>query len=165
MSMYAVNIGVPKPLIRHLVNWYMEKEDEKKKLILTDILETPISPELLPPDKDGNIAQKTENSIGSYILHDFFLYHFLRYGTAPKKLYYLAKLTFPEYNKEEIIKCLKIFINRFFTQQFKRNCLPDGVKVGSISLSPRGDLRLPSDLNYQSYLDEIEKIESSEKYE
>ncbi len=165
MSMYAVNIGVPKTLIRHLVNWYMEKEDEKKKLILTDILETPISPELLPPDKDGNIAQKTENSIGSYILHDFFLYHFLRYGTAPKKLYYLAKLSFPEYNKEEIIKCLKIFINRFFTQQFKRNCLPDGVKVGSISLSPRGDLRLPSDLNYQSYLDEIEKIESSEKYE
>lgn len=165
MSMYAVNIGVPKTLIRHLVNWYMKKEDEKKKLILTDILETPISPELLPPDKDGNIAQKTENSIGSYILHDFFLYHFLRYGTSPKKLYYLAKLTFPEYNKEEIIKCLKIFINRFFTQQFKRNCLPDGVKVGSISLSPRGDLRLPSDLNYQSYLDEIEKIESSEKYE
>lgn len=165
MSMYAVNIGVPKTLIRHLVNWYMEKEDEKKKLILTDILETPISPELLPPDKDGNIAQKTENSIGSYILHDFFLYHFLRYGTAPKKLYYLASLTFPEYNKEEIIKCLKIFINRFFTQQFKRNCLPDGVKVGSISLSPRGDLRLPSDLNYQNYLDEIEKMESSEKYE
>ena len=165
MSMYAVNIGVPKTLIRHLVNWYMEKEDEKKKLILTDILETPISPELLPPDKDGNIAQKTENSIGSYILHDFFLYHFLRYGTAPKKLYYLAKLSFPEYNKEEIIKCLKIFINRFFTQQFKRNCLPDGVKVGSISLSPRGDLRLPSDLNYQNYLDEIEKMESSEKYE
>lgn len=165
MSMYAVNIGVPKTLIRHLVNWYMEKEDKKKKEILTDILETPISPELLPPDKDGNIIQKTENSIGSYILHDFFLYHFLRYGTSPKKLYYLAKLTFPEYNKEEIIKCLKIFINRFFTQQFKRNCLSDGVKVGSISLSPRGDLRLPSDLNYQSYLDEIEKIESSEKYE
>ena len=143
----------------------MEKEDEKKKLILTDILETPISPELLPPDKNGNIVQKTENSIGSYILHDFFLYHFLRNAVAPKKLYYLAKLTFPEYNKEEIIKCLKIFVNRFFTQQFKRNCLPDGVKVGSISLSPRGDLRLPSDLNYQSYLDEIEKIESSEKYE
>lgn len=165
MSMYAVNIGVPKTLIRHLVNWYMGKEDNKKKEILTDILETPISPELLPPDKDGNIIQKTENSIGSYILHDFFLYHFLRYGTAPKKLYYLASLTFPEYNKEEIIKCLKIFINRFFTQQFKRNCLPDGVKVGSISLSPRGDLRLPSDLNYQNYLDEIEKMESSEKYE
>lgn len=165
MSMYAVNIGVPKTLIRHLVNWYMGKEDNKKKEILTDILETPISPELLPPDKDGNIIQKTENSIGSYILHDFFLYHFLRYGTTPKKLYYLASLTFPEYNKEEIINCLKIFIKRFFSQQFKRNCLPDGVKVGSISLSPRGDLRLPSDLNYQSYLDEINKIESSEKYE
>lgn len=165
MSMYAVNIGVPKTLIRHLVNWYMGKEDNKKKEILTDILETPISPELLPPDKDGNIIQKTENSIGSYILHDFFLYHFLRYGTTPKKLYYLASLTFSEYNKEEIINCLKIFIKRFFSQQFKRNCLPDGVKVGSISLSPRGDLRLPSDLNYQSYLDEINKIESSEKYE
>ena len=165
MSMYAINIGVPKTLIRHLVNWYMGKEDNKKKEILTDILETPISPELLPPDKDGNIIQKTENSIGSYILHDFFLYHFLRYGTTPKKLYYLASLTFPEYNKEEIINCLKIFIKRFFSQQFKRNCLPDGVKVGSISLSPRGDLRLPSDLNYQSYLDEINKIESSEKYE
>ena len=162
MSMYAVNIGVPKTLIRHLVNWYMVKEDNKKKEILTDILETPISPELLPPDKDGNIIQKTENSIGSYILHDFFLYHFLRYGTTPKKLYYLASLTFPEYNKEEIINCLKIFIKRFFSQQFKRNCLPDGVKVGSISLSPRGDLRLPSDLNYQSYLDEINKIESGD---
>lgn len=162
MSMYAVNIGVPKTLIRHLVNWYMGKEDNKKKEILTDILETPISPELLPPDKDGNIIQKTENSIGSYILHDFFLYHFLRYGTTPKKLYYLASLTFPEYNKEEIINCLKIFIKRFFSQQFKRNCLPDGVKVGSISLSPRGDLRLPSDLNYQSYLDEINKIESDD---
>lgn len=140
----------------------MVKEDNKKKEILTDILETPISSELLPPDKDGNIAQKTENSIGSYILHDFFLYHFLRYGTTPKKLYYLASLTFPEYNKEEIINCLKIFIKRFFSQQFKRNCLPDGVKVGSISLSPRGDLRLPSDLNYQSYLDEINKIESGD---
>ena len=162
MSMYAVNIGVPKTLIRHLVNWYMVKEDNKKKEILTDILETPISPELLPPDKEGNIIQKTENSIGSYILHDFFLYHFLRYGTTPKKLYYLASLTFPEYNKEEIINCLKIFIKRFFSQQFKRNCLPDGVKVGSISLSPRGDLRLPSDLNYQSYLDEINKIESGD---
>ena len=162
MSMYAVNIGVPKTLIRHLVNWYMVKEDNKKKEILTDILETPISPELLPPDKDGNIIQKTENSIGSYILHDFFLYHFLRYNTTPKKLYYLAILTFPEYNNEEIINCLKIFIKRFFSQQFKRNCLPDGVKVGSISLSPRGDLRLPSDLNYQSYLDEINKIESGD---
>lgn len=162
MSMYAVNIGVPKTLIRHLVNLYMVKEDNKKKEILTDILETPISPELLPPDKEGNIIQKTENSIGSYILHDFFLYHFLRYGTTPKKLYYLASLTFPEYNKEEIINCLKIFIKRFFSQQFKRNCLPDGVKVGSISLSPRGDLRLPSDLNYQSYLDEINKIESGD---
>lgn len=162
MSMYAVNIGVPKTLIRHLVNWYMGKEDNKKKEILTDILETPISPELLPPDKDGNIIQKTENSIGSYILHDFFLYHFLRYSTTPKKLYYLAILTFPEYNNEEIINCLKIFIKRFFSQQFKRNCLPDGVKVGSISLSPRGDLRLPSDLNYQSYLDEINKIESGD---
>ena len=162
MSMYAVNIGVPKTLIRHLVNWYMVKEDNKKKEILTDILETPISPELLPPDKDGNIIQKTENSIGSYILHDFFLYHFLRYSTTPKKLYYLAILTFPEYNNEEIINCLKIFIKRFFSQQFKRNCLPDGVKVGSISLSPRGDLRLPSDLNYQSYLDEINKIESGD---
>ena len=116
----------------------------------------------MPPDKEGNIIQKTENSIGSYILHDFFLYHFLRYGTTPKKLYYLASLTFPEYNKEEIINCLKIFIKRFFSQQFKRNCLPDGVKVGSISLSPRGDLRLPSDLNYQSYLDEINKIESGD---
>ena len=126
------------------------------------ILNTPISPELLPPDKDGNIVQKTENSIGSYILHDFFLYHFLRHGLAPKKLYYIAVKTFNEYKKEEILKCLKIFITRFFSQQFKRNCLPDGVKVGSISLSPRGDLRLPSDLNYQSYLKEIEELESSD---
>ena len=162
MSMYAVNIGVPKTLIRHLVNWYMKKEDNNKKTILDDILKTPISPELLPPDKDGNIVQKTENSIGSYILHDFFLYHFLRHGLSPKKLYYIAVKTFDEYKKEEILKCLKIFITRFFTQQFKRNCLPDGIKVGSISLSPRGDLRLPSDLNYQIYLKEIEELESSD---
>ncbi len=162
MSMYAVNIGVPKTLIRHLVNWYMKKEDNNKKTILDDILKPPISPELLPPDKDGNIVQKTENSIGSYILHDFFLYHFLRHGLSPKKLYYIAVKTFDEYKKEEILKCLKIFITRFFTQQFKRNCLPDGIKVGSISLSPRGDLRLPSDLNYQIYLKEIEELESSD---
>lgn len=159
MSMYAVNTSIPKTLVRYLVAWVKDTTDGKKKEVLQDILDTPISPELLPPDEAGNILQKTESSIGPYVLHDFYLYHFLRYGATPKKIYTLAKHTFKNsFSKEEIKKWLKVFIKRFFTQQFKRNCIPDGVKVGSISLSPRGDLRMPSDASYEAWIKELEDI-------
>ncbi len=159
MSMYAVNTSIPKTLVRYLVAWIKDTTDGKKKEVLQDILDTPISPELLPPDEAGNILQKTESSIGPYVLHDFYLYHFLRYGATPKKIYTLAKHTFKNsFSNEEIKKWLKVFIRRFFTQQFKRNCIPDGVKVGSISLSPRGDLRMPSDANYETWIKELEDI-------
>lgn len=161
MSMYAVNTSIPKTLVRYLVRWVADTADGKKKEILNDILETPISPELLPPDEAGNILQKTESSIGPYVLHDFFLYHFLRYGATPKKIYVLAKHTFQDsFSDSEIKKWLKVFIRRFFTQQFKRNCIPDGVKVGSISLSPRGDLRMPSDASYEIWLQELEDLQN-----
>lgn len=160
MSMYSVNTSIPKTLVRYLVKWVADISDENKKEVIYDILDTPISPELLPPDEAGNILQKTESSIGPYVLHDFFLYHFLRYGATPKKIYYLAKNTFKNsFADEEILKWLKVFIRRFFTQQFKRNCVPDGVKVGSISLSPRGDLRMPSDASYAIWLKELEELE------
>lgn len=161
MSMYSVNSSIPKTLIRYLVKWFMDNEKDIRHDVLKDILSTPISPELLPPDKYGNIVQKTENSIGPYVLHDFFLYHFLRYGVRPKKLYFLALHTFNDFSREDILNYLKIFINRFFTQQFKRNCVPDGIKVGSISLSPRGDLRMPSDMEYKSYLKELDELEKN----
>lgn len=158
MSMYAVNTSIPKTLVRYLVAWVKDTTVSKKKEVLQDILNTPISPELLPPDEAGNILQKTESSIGPYVLHDFFLYHFLRYGATPKKIYTLAKYTFKNsFSEEEIKKWLKVFIKRFFTQQFKRNCIPDGVKVGSISLSPRGDLRMPSDANMEAWLKELDE--------
>ncbi|HIR49594.1 MAG TPA: NAD(+) synthase [Candidatus Faecimonas gallistercoris] len=161
MSMYAVNTSIPKTLVRYLVSYMADITTGKKKELLNDILKTPISPELLPPDEAGNILQKTESSIGPYVLHDFFLYHFLRYGATPKKIYILAKHTFKNsFTKDEIKKWLKVFIKRFFTQQFKRNCIPDGVKVGSISLSPRGDLRMPSDANYDAWLEEIEDLDT-----
>lgn len=160
MSMYAVNTSIPKTLVRYLVAWVKDTTTGKKKEILQDILNTPISPELLPPDEAGNILQKTESSIGPYVLHDFFLYHFLRYGASPKKIYTLAKYTFKDsFSDEEIKKWLKVFIKRFFTQQFKRNCIPDGVKVGSISLSPRGDLRMPSDANMEIWLNEVNNLD------
>lgn len=155
MSMYGVNCNIPKTLMKHLVKYIADKTPEAKP-VLYDILKTPISPELLPPDEKGNIKQVTEDSIGPYILHDFYLYHFLRYGANPKKIYMLAKQTFKEdYNEEEILKWLKVFIKRFFTQQFKRNCSPDGIKVGSIGLSPRGDLKLPSDASYEIWLNDL----------
>lgn len=161
MSMYAVNTSIPKTLVRYLVAWVKDTTDGKKKEVLQDILDTPISPELLPPDEAGNILQKTESSIGPYVLHDFYLYHFLRYGATPKKIYTLAKHTFKNsFSNEEIKKWLKIFIRRFFTQQFKRNCIPDGVKVGSISLSPRGDLRMPSDASMEAWLKELDQIDN-----
>lgn len=161
MSMYAVNTSIPKTLVRYLAAWVKDTTDGKKKEVLQDILDTPISPELLPPDEAGNILQKTESSIGPYVLHDFYLYHFLRYGATPKKIYTLAKHTFKNsFSKEEIKKWLKVFIRRFFTQQFKRNCIPDGVKVGSISLSPRGDLRMPSDASMEAWLKELDQIDN-----
>ena len=158
MSMYSVNSSIPKTLVKYLVK-YIADTDKKNKKVLYDILSTPISPELLPADEKGNIKQITEDNIGPYILHDFYLYHFFRYGASPKKIYMLAVNTFEnEYSKEEILKWLKVFIKRFFTQQFKRSCMPDGVKIGSISLSPRGDLRMPSDASYNIWIKELEEI-------
>ena len=159
MSMYSVNSSIPKTLVRYLVEYVKDNSTDKRKKILTDILDTPISPELLPPDQAGNILQKTESSIGPYVLHDFFLYHLLRYGASFKKIYLLAKLTFKDsFSDDEIKKWLKVFVRRFYTQQFKRNAVPDGVKVGTISLSPRGDLRMPSEASYERILEELDKI-------
>lgn len=153
MSMYAVNASIPKTLVKYIIKWVADNSKEECKNIINDILDTPISPELLPPDEKGNIEQKTEEKVGPYILHDFFLYHFLRYGAEPKKIYTLACKTFKQDFKEEEIKhWLQAFIKRFFTQQFKRNCMPDGPKVGTVSLSPRGDLRMPSDASYNNWL-------------
>ena len=160
MSMYSVNGAIPKTLVRYLVDWVSDNADEGKKKVLKDILDTPISPELLPPDKAGNILQQTESSIGPYVLHDFFLYHFLKYGASPKKIYFLAQETFKgKFDNGTIKKWLKVFVKRFFTQQFKRNCVPDGVKVGTIGLSPRGDLRMPSDATYSIWLKEVEELD------
>ena len=160
MSMYAVNASVPKTLVRHLVRYYADTcGDEELKEVLLDILDTPVSPELLPP-KDGKIAQKTEDLVGPYELHDFYLYYMLRAGFTPDKIYRLACLTFDGiYDKETILKWLKTFYRRFFAQQFKRSCLPDGPKVGSVALSPRGDLRMPSDASVRIWQDVLEKIE------
>ena len=153
MSMYAVNTSIPKTLVKYIIKWVAGNSKEECKNIINDILDTPISPELLPPDEKGNIEQKTEEQVGPYILHDFFLYHFLRYGAEPKKIYILACKTFKQDFKEEEIKhWLQVFIKKFFTQQFKRNCMPDGPKVGTVSLSPRGDLRMPSDASYNIWL-------------
>ena len=160
MSMYSVNGAIPKTLVRYLVDYVADNSDEDKKKVLKDILDTPISPELLPPDKAGNILQQTESSIGPYVLHDFFLYHFLKYGASPKKIYFLAQETFKgKFDNETLKKWLKVFVKRFFTQQFKRNCVPDGVKVGTIGLSPRGDLRMPSDVSYNVWLKEVEELD------
>ena len=154
MSMYAVNTSIPKTLVRYLVEYEMQN-NETLHDVLKSILDTPISPELLPPSKDGKILQKTESKIGPYMLHDFFLYHFLRNGFSTKKIFYLAKETFKDdYEEEELRKWLTVFMKRFFSQQFKRSCLPDGVKVGSVSLSPRGDLRMPSDATSTIWIEE-----------
>ncbi len=159
MSNYGVNSSIPKTLVTTLIGKIRDDTaDVELKNTLTDILDTPISPELLPLDKDGNIVQKSEGSIGPYILHDFFLYHFKRYGASTSKLFFLACETFKEIKKEDIKKYLTIFIKRFFSQQFKRNAMPDGVKVGSISLSPRGDLRMSSDAYANLYLKELEEL-------
>ncbi len=175
MSNYGVNCSIPKTLVKYLVSWVAKSVvDKDTKSTLLDIVETPISPELIPADENGEIAQKTEDLVGPYELHDFFLYNFLRFGFRPAKIYYLAKKAFIEqvydndgedvnmnvgnYNEDEIKKWLTVFCKRFFTQQFKRSCLPDGPKVGSVSLSPRGDWRMPSDASYSLWLKECEEL-------
>ena len=160
MSMYGVNASVPKTLVRHLVRYYADTCGEKElEEVLLDILDTPVSPELLPP-KDGKIAQKTEDLVGPYELHDFYLYYMLRAGFEPDKIYRIACRTFEgTYDKATILKWLKIFYRRFFAQQFKRSCLPDGPKVGSVALSPRGDLRMPSDASAAVWMAALEKLE------
>ncbi|HWT73792.1 MAG TPA: NAD(+) synthase [Mobilitalea sp.] len=160
MSMYGVNSGVPKTLVRYLVSYFADTtKDEKLRDVLSDVLDTPVSPELLPP-KDGEIAQKTEDIVGPYELHDFFLYFVLRFGFEPGKIYRLAKIAFASsYEDKVILKWLKVFFQRFFTQQFKRSCLPDGPKVGSVSVSPRGDLRMPSDASAALWMKELDKLQ------
>ncbi len=162
MSMYGVNCSIPKTLVRHLIRWAAENHFQEKNTgsgrtvrdILMDIIDTPISPELLPADADGKIAQKSEDTVGPYELHDFFLYNFLRFGYSPEKIMFLALKAFKDtYDAETIEKWLRTFIRRFFGQQFKRSCLPDGPKVGSIALSPRGDWRMPSDAKSDAFLD------------
>lgn len=154
MSMYSVNCSIPKTLVRFLVNYFTNHEiSNDAKEALLDILDTPVSPELLPKDKEGKIAQKTEDIVGPYELHDFFLYHFIKHGSSPERILFLAKEAFKnDYDEETLKKWLDKFIRRFFTQQFKRSALPDGPKVGSISLSPRGDWRMPSDAVYNDFL-------------
>lgn len=159
MSMYGVNASVPKTLVHHLVQYYADTTDDKElQEVLYDVLDTPVSPELLPP-KDGKIAQKTEDLVGPYELHDFFLYYFLRFGYAPSKIYRIAKYSFAgEYDDETIYKWLRTFCWRFFAQQFKRSCLPDGPKVGTVALSPRGDWRMPSDACVASWMRDLERV-------
>jgi len=159
MSMYSVNSGVPKTLVRTLVHWAAEHFEKESSALLLDILDTPVSPELLPPDENGNIRQKTEDLVGPYELHDFFLFQIIRFGFSPKKVLYLAEQTFGDtYSREILLKWLKNFYHRFFTQQFKRSCLPDGPKIGSLSLSPRGDWRMPSDASNGIWMTEIDEL-------
>ena len=159
MSMYAVNSSVPKTLVRYIIRHEAESAESELKAVLLDILDTPVSPELLPADEKGEIAQKTEDLVGPYELHDFFLYHILRNGESPKKIYRLALIAFcGDYDKGTIKHWLTVFIRRFFSQQFKRSCLPDGPKVGSVTLSPRGDWRMPSDASAESWLKELEEL-------
>jgi NAD+ synthase (glutamine-hydrolysing) len=157
ISMYAVNVSIPKTLVKHLVSWIADTQlDEKARATLRDILDTPISPELLPTNKKQEITQPTEEIVGPYELHDFFLYYLLRLGYSPSKIFYLAKIAFSGvYSQDVILKWMKVFYKRFFTQQFKRSCLPDGPKVGSVNLSPRGDWRMPSDASYALWLKEL----------
>lgn len=176
MSMYAVNCDIPKTLVRHVVAWYADRASRfiaDKNVansladVLRDILDTPVSPELLPADDNGQIAQKTESILGAYEIHDFYLYHFTKYGAEPAKLLYLAEKAFgtnPEgtcakYPREELVCVLKLFVKRFFAQQFKRSCIPDGPKVGTISLSPRADWRMPSDASSADWLKDVESLE------
>jgi len=160
MSMYGVNAGVPKTLVRFLVKWVAEHQmSDAVKEVLKDVIDTPVSPELLPADVDGLISQKTEDIVGPYELHDYFIYYVLRFGFSPEKILWMAQIAFEGlYSRDIILKWLKVFFRRFFTQQFKRSCLPDGPKVGSVSLSPRGDWRMPSDSSVQMWIDELERL-------
>lgn len=161
MSMYGVNSSIPKTLVRYLVEWFAtdseDAKNEKFSKVLKDILDTPVSPELLPP-KDGKISQVTEDLVGPYELHDFFLYYVLRFGFAPSKIFFLAQQAGFSYSKAEILKWLKTFYRRFFSQQFKRSCMPDGAKVGTVNLSPRGDWRMPSDAQASLWLKDLDKL-------
>ena len=159
MSMYGVNTSVPKTLVRYIVRYEAERSKKELSDVLFDILDTPVSPELLPADGNGEIAQKTEDLVGPYELHDFFLYHMARFGSSPAKIYRLAKYAYHgAYSDEIILHWLKIFVRRFFNQQFKRSCMPDGPKVGSVTLSPRGDLRMPSDASSAIWLKELDNL-------
>ena len=160
MSMYGVNASVPKTLVKYLVRWFADRSDNPAVAnALHDIIDTPISPELIPADAEGNIAQKTEDLVGPYELHDFFLYHMLRFGSSPRRIYFLATQAFKDsYTPETIRHWLRIFFRRFFNQQFKRSCLPDGPKVGSVCLSPRGDWRMPSDATSTLWLREVDSL-------
>ncbi len=157
MSMYGVNAGVPKTLVRYLVEWCADRQfSGEAAAILEDICATPVSPELLPPDQNGDIRQKTEETIGPYLLHDYFLYHVVRMQFPPEKIFLLASQAFADtIPPEDILKWLENFYRRFFSQQFKRSCLPDGPKVGSVALSPRGDWRMPSDASPAIWLDAL----------
>ena len=159
MSMYAVNASIPKTLVRYLVKYEADCSENELKNTLYDILDTPVSPELLPPDENGIISQKTEDLVGPYELHDFFLYYMVRFGFSPEKIFRIALLAFKgQYDENTILKWEKIFYKRFFSQQFKRSCLPDGPKVGSVTLSPRSDFRMPSDASANIWLKELENI-------
>ncbi len=161
MSMYGINASVPKTLVKHLVAWFENKLDKDSVNTLRDIIDTPISPELIPANEDGSIKQKTEDLVGPYELHDFFIYHTLRFGRSPKSIFLLARKAFNgKYDDKTILYWLRTFFRRFFNQQFKRSCMPDGPKVGSISLSPRGDWRMPSDASSESFLKEISELEA-----
>ena len=164
MSMYGVNNSIPKTLVRTLVDeighYLVANGYEGIEPVIEDIIDTPVSPELLPPNADGTIAQKTEDTVGSYILHDFFLYYTLRFGMSPKEIYALCRTAVSQsdeykFSDDEIKKWENVFYTRFFRQQFKRNCMPDGVKVGTVSVSPRGDLRLPSEIEPEEFLLDI----------
>ncbi|MGN0455544.1 MAG: NAD(+) synthase [Acutalibacteraceae bacterium] len=158
MSMYAINSSIPKTLVRYITKYEADNNTGVLSEVLYDILNTPVSPELLPP-KDGDISQKTEELVGPYELHDFFLYYFVRFAFPPSKIYRIAKLAFKGiYDNDTILSWLKVFVRRFFTQQFKRSCLPDGPKVGSVTLSPRGDFRMPSDASVRLWLEELENL-------
>lgn len=167
MSMYGVNASVPKTLVRHLVRFYADTcGNEDLSAVLNDVLDTPVSPELLPPKEDGTIAQKTEDLVGPYELHDFFMYHMLRFGAEPEKIFRIAKHAFAgEYDDKTIYKWLRTFTWRFFAQQFKRSCLPDGPKVGSVAVSPRGDLRMPSDASSHEWMKQLDRIKEINGYE
>jgi NAD+ synthase (glutamine-hydrolysing) len=160
MSMYGVNAGIPKTLVKYIIEWCAEEEyTGEASATLRDIINTPISPELLPTDEQGEITQLTEASIGPYEMHDFFLFYMFRFNFSPKKILFLAKTAFKDtYSEKDILHYLKVFYNRFFNNQFKRSCMPDGMRVGTVSLSPRGDWRMPSDACVALWLNEMDTL-------